>query len=417
MQNIIEISESFDFTNLSLGIPNLISGDAYFTRLFYNSKPLFIQTEKSLTKQGFIKLNKKSFCDLMFNVTDNTLFINWIEQFEEKCHNLIYNKSETWFKDKLEKNDIETYFTSPIKSYKSGKFYLLRTNLKQNIKIYNENNDILSYENVNANTCIISILEIQGIKFTSRSFQIEIEMKQAMIVSPDPFLDTCFIKNPNKKNINEEFFEEKENQLSIEPVQPNENNQEKIDLNDTNQIKQLEEILNDFDEKKKRIKENETSDIVDINEMTTNNINLQNNTTQKIKFASDVVDNSDKISKYKYDFQEDDEENNLLTIFDDKDVPKLEFEDLNKPIEPSNQNNKDLTEVNIDSIYNNPNMFVLKKANEVYYKLYKEARKKAKEAKKNAIQAFMEAKKIKKTYLLNDSDDSDSENGEDGILL
>jgi hypothetical protein len=43
---------------------------------------------------------------------------------------------------------------------------------------------------------IISILEIQGIKFTSRNFQIEIELKQSLIVSPDPFLDGFFIKKP-----------------------------------------------------------------------------------------------------------------------------------------------------------------------------------------------------------------------------
>ena len=48
---------------------------------------------------------------------------------------------------------------------------------------------------------LISILEIQGIKFTSRNFQIEIELKQAMVVSPDPFLDECFIKKPIKKII------------------------------------------------------------------------------------------------------------------------------------------------------------------------------------------------------------------------
>jgi len=45
---------------------------------------------------------------------------------------------------------------------------------------------------------IISILEIQGLKFTSRNFQIEIELKQSMIVNPDPFLDECFIKTSKK---------------------------------------------------------------------------------------------------------------------------------------------------------------------------------------------------------------------------
>ena len=52
---------------------------------------------------------------------------------------------------------------------------------------------------------------------------------------------------------------------------------------------------------------------------------------------------------------------------------------------------------------------VLKKPNEVYYKIYREARTKAKEAKKKAILALLEAKNIKKTYFLDEIDKSDEE--------
>jgi len=56
----------------------------------------------------------------------------------------------------------------------------------------------------------------------------------------------------------------------------------------------------------------------------------------------------------------------------------------------------------------------LKKPNQVYFELYKQARQKAKECKKNAIIAYLEAKNIKKTYMIdtatNDSDrDFDAE--------
>ena len=53
--------------------------------------------------------------------------------------------------------------------------------------------------------------------------------------------------------------------------------------------------------------------------------------------------------------------------------------------------------------------YTLKKPNEVYLDLYKEARKEAKEAKKNAISAFLKAKKIKDTYSLEEIDDSDDD--------
>ena len=46
---------------------------------------------------------------------------------------------------------------------------------------------------------------------------------------------------------------------------------------------------------------------------------------------------------------------------------------------------------------------------DVYYKIYREARTKAKEAKKQAILALLEAKNIKKTYMLDKIDGSDEE--------
>ena len=46
------------------------------------------------------------------------------------------------------------------------------------------------------------------------------------------------------------------------------------------------------------------------------------------------------------------------------------------------------------------NVMKLKKPNEVYYKMYKNAKEKAILAKKLAIQSYLESKQIKKTYLL-----------------
>jgi hypothetical protein len=51
----------------------------------------------------------------------------------------------------------------------------------------------------------------------------------------------------------------------------------------------------------------------------------------------------------------------------------------------------------------------LKKPNQVYYELYKEARQKAKIAKKMAIIAYLEAKNIKKSYMIENLNESDSD--------
>ena len=56
---------------------------------------------------------------------------------------------------------------------------------------------------------------------------------------------------------------------------------------------------------------------------------------------------------------------------------------------------------------------ILKKPNEVYYEIYKIAKDKAKQHKKAAITHYLEAKKIKNTYLLDDLDNSDESTDDD----
>ena len=88
MENIIEPNESFDFSKLTLAYPSGIQGGAYFTKIEYNNKPLYIQTTKSLTRQGIVKTGKKYYCDLMFDNNSDSL-INWFENLEETCQKLI----------------------------------------------------------------------------------------------------------------------------------------------------------------------------------------------------------------------------------------------------------------------------------------------------------------------------------------
>ena len=205
MDNIIEPNESFDFTQLSLAHPTGIQGGAYFTKIENKKKPLYIQTCKGQTRQGFVKYGKKYYCDLMFDKSSESL-INWFEQLEERCQKLIYERRDTWFQNSLEENDIESAFSSTIRVYKSGKYYLLRTNVNNNhnnvpsIKIYNEKENVMTMDDINSETNIISILEIQGIKFTSRNFQIDIELKQMMVLDDEAIFDNCLINKTRKNN-------------------------------------------------------------------------------------------------------------------------------------------------------------------------------------------------------------------------
>jgi glycyl-tRNA synthetase alpha subunit len=133
--------------------------------LEYNNKPLYIQTTKSLTRQGFVKSGKKYYCDIMLDNNSETL-IHWFENLEETCQSLIFEKSEAWFQNSLDKNDVETAFNPVIRIYKSGKYYLVRTNIKIGansepyIKIYNDIFIKGSCNNNNRDFYIFNILHI-----------------------------------------------------------------------------------------------------------------------------------------------------------------------------------------------------------------------------------------------------------------
>ena len=361
MENIFQPNDKFDFSFLSLAHPTGIQGGAYFTKMQMHNKPLYIETPKSLTRQGFVKNGKKIYCDLMFDNNDQE-FIHWLENLENKCQELIHNKGDSWFESKLEMNDIESAFSSPIRIYKSGKYYLVRVNVKVNyntnipsIKIYNENETPITIDDVTSENYMISILEVQGIKFTSRNFQIEMELKQAMVLSSEKIFESCLIKT------------------SLKNVKPQESQVENIVLK-VSTMENLEET--EPEAEPELVLEENIEPVLE---------------TQPQPFSEssniEAVEKQDGVESVKNKAEENLKNEDSLDL--------------------------SLTEVNLESDLDNLETITLKKPNQVYYEIYKTARKKAKDAKKTAIMAFLEAKNIKKTYMLDDLDDSEDSEDSD----
>jgi hypothetical protein len=432
MENIQEPDVNYDFSTLCLGPPTTVAGGSYFTRIMHNNnKPLYIQTPKCITRQGFVKSGKRMYTDLMFDNNDS-VFIDWIEKLEAKCQDLVYIKGDNWFQTKLEKDDIETAFTSPLKIYKSGKFYLLRVNIKPNIKIYNESDKVVNVEEIGSETPLISILEIQGIKFTSRNFQIEIELKQSLVVSPDPFLDSCFIKKPTRPQMVQNQYEQKEEKEQKEQKEEKEERKEKGQKEESEQKEQKEESEQ---KEQKEQKEEKEQQIVNKNHEVQKEINTKPEEFSLIDvvdldFDQDTQDNLEDLTNLaETDFDSTTVSNTLInaaTTPVTKSLTKinsitplqevnisLDIEDLNDPEEVLNTNT--LTEIDISSgLENGLESITLKKPNQVYYEIYKKAREKAKAAKKEAMLAYLEVKNIKKTYMLDDIDESDESDSEIG---
>jgi len=331
MSDIFDTNADFPFNKISLITPTSISSGVHFSKILINKRQLYVQSPKCKTKQGIVKSGKKIYTDLVFS-NDDEEFIQWIEMLELTVRNHIFTNREKWFDMDLNEDDIESYFSPTIKLFKSGKQYIMRVNVSQRIgssslKIYDENEIDVEMESINETTPMITILEIQGVRCSAKSFQIDIELKQIMVLKHVNIFEKCIIKSKEKDLVKvdkEENFLDEENKRQEEEKKEEEKKEE---------------------EKKEEEKKEEEIEL--------------------------VIDNDNDI------------DNDILEI-----------------------------NLNINEIENSESIH-LKEKTEVYYQMYKEARQKAKLAKSLALSSYMEARKIKNLYMLEDIDDSDESDLDD----
>ena len=359
MNSIYSTNDSFPFHKFHLSKPVLVAGGNYFIRASVENSPLYIQPPKCMMKQGILKATgKKNFyTDLMFTQEDED-FIRWMENLENHCQQHIYKNRETWFDGAMELNDIEDYFNSPLKLYKSGKYYLARVNIhttlgKPTIKIYDENETEISPETLTEKTQVMTILEVQGIKCSARSFQIEMELKQMMVVKPVNLFETCILK---PRPTNTSTIE------TIAAVLPEPSIQEPVA--EPEPVAVPEPVAE--------------PEPVAVPEPVAE--------PEPVAVPEPVAEPAEIVVDTP--IQEDPLESSLG-------IHEVEFYLEELPAEDAIQ---------------------IRQRNDVYYEMYREARKKAKIARDLALAAYLEAKRIKNTYILEDSrdsDDSDLEEFED----
>ena len=195
-------TDSFDFSKLQLSHPVISSTGTFFSKLTMSptDDPLFIYTPKSTTKQGIVNTNNKIYTDISFT-SSNSNIIQWVSSLEEKLQQLIYEKRDVWFAtENIELDDIQNAFIPVLKIYKNTN-YLLRCYIqqsKQQLKgeplfIYNENEQPCSISDITDTTQMITILEIQGIKFSQKCFHVPIMIKQIMLFEKTSFTN-CLIR-------------------------------------------------------------------------------------------------------------------------------------------------------------------------------------------------------------------------------
>jgi hypothetical protein len=130
-------------------------------------------------------------------------FLEWLEAMEVNAVRMIYEKRNIWISSDIEKSDIEAGFTSPVRPYKGGKHYLIRAHIQpakhlasasSSCSVFDENERPVPLEYIKPEHQMYTVLEFQGIKFTARSFQIDVSLKQVLIVPNVPLFQACVIR-------------------------------------------------------------------------------------------------------------------------------------------------------------------------------------------------------------------------------
>ena len=386
MDNILTETENFDFSNLSLTSPTGIQGGSYFTRILNSGNPLYVQCPSCKTKQGIVNSGRKIYSDVLLT-KDNGPFIEWIENLESHCQKLILDKSDDWFENSLDLNDIEESFISPLKLYKSGSMYILKCSLDKSPQglnkpacvVYDENNESISIDEINNETSIIPLIHFNGIKFTNKNFQIEIIMRQVMKLNNINNTPEQLIKKPTGVNTLEE-------------------------------IKDLENKV--LDEERDVVATEVIEPPAETEATAEVEAPAETDATAEVEAPVEVEAPADA------EVLAEGDESTEVERPDEVEAP----EDDNIELESNGDESDYLSDLEeIDVNVTDDEKFHLKDKSDVYYKIYKMTRDKIKDMQKNELTIFFENKQINTNNILDDlyeSDDdylleSDEENGSD----
>tara|TARA_Y100000389_G_scaffold57468_1_gene53490 strand:- start:5048 stop:6310 length:1263 start_codon:yes stop_codon:yes gene_type:complete len=407
MENLLNPTKDYPFGDITIKTPRALQGGTFCANLEINEGPILIQTPKCKTKSGIHKTAKQLYCDLLID-EQNEEFIEWLEKFQIKIQDLIYDNNSKWFHEELSKDDIEYHWNNSLRTYK--KKQLLRTFIhkekrfnKIKLQIYDTDENELTADDLTPEKKIISIIEFVGLKFSSQSFHLDICLRQIMIINEKPIFNKCLIKINNPQSKNSKVIDNIQSVVeNSEPVL--QNNSEEDVKNELELAVKDEQVVKD-EEVVEDNKVLETEPVVEDEQVL--------ETEPVVEYESEPVvkeDTKELVNEIEVMKKETTDEKSFKKHENNEIYSVVEKELKTQSLEKTN----DLEEIelNIDNI----DTIKLKEPNEVYLDIYKAAREKAKKAKNQAIKAYLEAKKIKELYMLDiiDSSDEEYEDSEEG---
>ncbi len=411
---VFDVKQDFAFDKISLANPQPVQGGTYFTKLRMDDEPLYLQLPKCLTKQGVVTTKKGKYCDLMYESIDEEVVINFIENLESRCQELINNKKHLWFHTELTKDDISSMMTPICRMYKSGKNILIRVTIetcKQTNKdkciAYTEEEVLVDLVTLQDHQKTIPLICIDGIKFSSRSFEIVINLKQLMLLNKQQTIEqtqTCLIKRNVSSSPKLITSDDTTSPVPASPVSASPVPASPVPASPVPASPVPASPV--------------PASPVPARECAVATHNpLSNPPPSKLIEQNSVVEKIENtISNTNYTGVT---ENNQLSITESlpnnserKDSePQLLIDNISTDVERGEKNN--IEEIELD-MTDNKETINLKQPSEVYYEIYKAAKKKAKHMRQVALDAYMDAQQIKAKFSLDDleeTDDSDYESG------
>jgi len=471
--------ENFPFSKLYLGNPNGLQGGSYFSNIkLNNDNGVLIQMPKCTTKNGIHTTGKKTYTDLLFDISDEKFEI-WIDTLTDTIKNLIYEKKDMWFQDDLSFDDIEYAWQDILRKYKK-KNLLFRCFIKKPknisrdelVMVYDEEENNLSLDDINSESDIIPLIQLNGLKFTSHNFSLEFSLKQVMVLKKISSTHLIKISKPvtansldNSDSISSNDIVDNNESTSNTPVSDditkvalNDSNATLVgstsisdDVNNVSQVvgdsvstdtllsdkisgEEAGQNLNRVETLSEGVSNDNVSNVLQteylsiVNEYGVATLKPENENLEE-KDCNNLEKNEIKVKSNSGSTLETELEEQVLTTKLEEPVLATKLEtNLGEKIVLDNVisntdvdlNNYDsntlekpvingLSEVELNYPKETENVMNLRHPEEVYIGIYSEAKRRAKEAKRAAIEAVLELKRIKNKYMLDEIESSDDE--------
>jgi len=420
-----EPTKEFDFSQIHLDTPQPVHGGTFFTKLLTSEgNPLYIQLPKCMSKQGVVTTKKNRYCDLLYDKENQEALIGWILSLEEHCQKHIYEKSDVWFHNDFTKEDIEALMTPVYRLYNAGKKLLVRTyidvgreNKQHKCVVYDEREIQIDITRIMSHTTFIPLVMIEGVKFSSKSFDIIIKLSQVMVLDDDTEgVHNCLIRRAksggNSRNDVSSTIHPVES-VEAEPIitppahdgevlLPPAGEDKAVEApQEETMVSHEEETMVSHEEEAVEPPQEEAVEPPQEGMMVAREVNaIESHEIEEEKLGPEPSETSSIP---------------IEVSVEDNPVVNPGFESVSESDNVVDVNVDTLENVRLaeiadhDLVVSDGEPMNLRKPNEIYYEIYKAAKEKAIKMRRAAVEAYLETKEIKSKYMLQDIEDSDSD--------